>query len=216
MDFQGDFPAAPARPRPVAAVIVPAILVATCLLAAALSPAASEWFYAATVLSALVLVGAWWMFGDRRITGRKKVLIDASRGLLAGLLLTAIFALGALAIRQIPPLAGPVNDLLSNAAGDAVLLTLAVTAINGVAEELFFRDTVPRHWAGLGHWAWLASLGLYVAVTAFMLVPLLAVAAVSVGVVAHYEVARTGGLVSAISMHLSWSAAMIFVLPAVL
>lgn len=216
MDSMGTFPSAPARPRPVLAVWAPALLVAACLLTAALSPTASPRFYAATVASAFVLAGAWWLFGDHRITGGRRVLIDALRGLIAGTLLASLFAVGALTVRGVSALAGPVNDLLSNAAGEAVVLTLAVTVANGVAEELFFRGTIVRHWAALGRWAWLAAIGLYVVVTAAMLVPLLAVAALTVGAVAHYEVARTGSLISAMTMHLSWSAAMIFLLPALL
>ncbi|MDR7329876.1 CPBP family glutamic-type intramembrane protease [Corynebacterium guangdongense] len=136
---------------------------------------------------------------------------------MAGVVLAALFIAGALAVGRIEALAAPVQELLLNASGSAIGLTLVVTLVNGVAEELFFRNTVPRHLPGLNYPLRIAvAVGLYVAVTAAMLVPLLAVAAVAVGLVAHLEVRATGALISAIVMHATWAMGMLLVLPVVL
>lgn len=55
-----------------------------------------------------------------------------------------LFLLGALIVRSIPALAGPVSDMLDNMRHGSVPMTLATLIINGVGEELFFRDVARR------------------------------------------------------------------------
>lgn len=111
---------------------------------------------------------------------------DVARGAIAGLLVGAVFVVGALLVLRVDILAAPVHDLLLNAVGPAAGSTLVITLVNGATEELFFRNTVVRHLPQLKYWqAAFAPVVLYVLVTAAMQVPLLAVAAIVIGVVAH-------------------------------
>ncbi|AKK10365.1 CPBP family glutamic-type intramembrane protease [Corynebacterium uterequi] len=219
MTRNGGYPTPAAPARPFWAVGVPLGLMTTSLSTAAHASPASVQFYLATACSAAALVGAWWLFGDRRLVqGRRSVVPafrHAAQGVGLGAALGLVFALGALVMVRIPALAAPVDALLANAAGAALLPTLMTTWINGAAEELFFRNTVVRHLAGLGRWAIPTAVGLYVVGTLPMQVPVLALAAVAVGVLAHAEVRRTGGVVSAMTMHLTWSTLMVVLLPAV-
>ncbi|GAB3943566.1 hypothetical protein GCM10028828_11290 [Corynebacterium tapiri] len=167
--------------------------------------------------SAAVLFATWWWQGDRGVFKADQLATHVLRGAIFGAGLALLFFLGAVAVSYIPVLAGPVERLLVNAQGPAVGLTLLVTLVNGVGEELFFRNTVVRHLRPrCGRWVYFAALGLYVAVTATMLVPLLAVAAIAVGALAHYEAHRTGALTSAIVMHAVWAVMLIGLMPIVL
>jgi len=196
--------------------LVPCALGALGLFLARLAGDGSAGFYWATAFTAVVYAAAWWLWGNRQaFTGPKK-LIDVLRGALIGAALALVFVLGALAVQHIPFLAGPAAELLDTPDKGGYALTLLVLVVNGIGEELVFRDVVPRQLRGMGQsvaqagvWSTLA----YCLVTCVMGVPLLVFAAGVLGAVAYLEAAKTGRLYSPIAVHLTWSIGMLLILP---
>lgn len=173
-------------------------------------------FYWATAFTAVVYAAAWWLWGNRQAFMGPKKLIDVLRGALIGAALALVFVFGALVVQHIPFLAGPAAELLDTPDKGGYALTLLVLVVNGIGEELVFRDVVPRQLRGMGQsvvqagvWSTLA----YCLVTCVMGVPLLVFAAGVLGVVAYFEAAKTGRLYSPIAVHLTWSIGMLLILP---
>lgn len=198
-------------------IIIPALLGAAGLFISAQAPAGSVQFYVATFFTAAIWLGSWLLWGNRQcFSGHAPR--ELTRGAAIGLALIALFILGALIVRHIPMLAGPVSDLLDNMRHGSVPITLATLVINGVGEELFFRDVARRQLADAlsPTPAILAQLAFYIAVTAAMGIPLLLVASVLIGGIAALEARRTDSLISATTLHLVWSTGMAFLLPVVI
>lgn len=132
-------------------------------------------------------------------------------GFLVGLTLLGLFCTGALGVAQVPVLLGPVRGLLDHALFGSLAVIAAMTAINGVAEELFFRGALyaalPRRWNVI------ASTALYAASTLGSGVPLLTFAALALGLVTGLQRRVTGGVLAPIVCHLTWSLGMLFALP---
>ena len=173
-------------------------------------------FYWATAFTAVVYAAAWWLWGNHQAFMGPKKLIDVLRGALIGAALALVFVLGALVVQHIPFLAGPAAELLDTPDKGGYALTLLVLVVNGIGEELVFRDVVPRQLRGMGQsvvqagvWSTLA----YCLVTCVMGVPLLVFAAGVLGAVAYFEAAKTGRLYSPIAVHLTWSIGMLLILP---
>ncbi|MBF4547759.1 CPBP family intramembrane metalloprotease [Corynebacterium afermentans subsp. lipophilum] len=173
-------------------------------------------FYWATAFTAVVYAAAWWLWGNRQAFMGPKKLIDVLRGALIGAALALVFVLGALVVQHFPFLAGPAAELLDTPDKGGYALTLLVLVVNGIGEELVFRDVVPRQLRGMGQsvvqagvWSTLA----YCLVTCVMGVPLLVFAAGVLGAVAYFEAAKTGRLYSPIAEHLTWSIGMLLILP---
>lgn len=59
-----------------------------------------------------------------------------------GLLLLAIFLVGAVAVARVLVLREPVDRLLAHAAYGSLSVVAVITAVNGVAEELYFRGAL--------------------------------------------------------------------------
>ncbi|HBX80665.1 MAG TPA: CPBP family intramembrane metalloprotease [Propionibacteriaceae bacterium] len=173
-------------------------------------------FYAASAaVAALWAVGAlasgrlYLGWGRTRSGGRSRGVLQ---GFLLGLLLLAIFLGGALVVARIPPLRGPVEGLLDHARYGSIWIVAAITAVNGVAEELFFRGAV---YAALDRRLnVLGSTVLYTASTLFTGVPLLTFAALCLGLLTAAQRRVTGGVLGPIASHLTWSLGMLFLLPA--
>lgn len=205
------------RPSPqqvLGAVLIPALAAAIGLGIASAAPDGGLVFYMATFAVAAVYFITWALCPRSHPAFlAQRAGKDALRGLGIGIGLLLIFLAGAFLVRYIPVLAGPVDSLLDNARYGLLWVTILTTAINGVGEEVFFRriamDYLPGTWRARA----LISLGLYIAVTAAMGVPLLALAAIAVGVPAALEARRTGSLVSACVLHISWSLGMLLILP---
>lgn len=195
-------------------IILPAIAAATGLGIASAAPDGGLVFYFATFAVAAVYFVAW-AFCSRShpafILDRAGK--DAVRGLGIGISLLLVFLVGAFLVRYIPVLAEPVHSLLDNARYGPLWITILTTAINGVGEEIFFRRIAMDYLPGSWRFRALTSLMLYIAVTAAMGVPLLALAAIAVGVPAALEARRTKSLVSACVLHISWSLGMLLILP---
>lgn len=136
------------------------------------------------------------------------------QGFILGGILLAIFCAGALVVAQIPVLRDPVENLLDHARFGSLPVVALITAVNGVAEELFFRGAVyaalPRRWNLAG------STVLYAASTLLSGVALLTFAAACLGLLTGAQRRVTGGVLGSIVAHLTWSLGMLFLLPLVL
>lgn len=175
----------------------------------------SALFYPATfALAAVWTVGAF-ASGPLhlgRIHWREELRRPVLTPILVGLLLAGVFALGGLVVREIPPLDSQVRDVLAHADQGFGPLVVAVTAVNGVAEELFFRGAayaaIPRH-PVLVTWA------AYAVATLATGNVMLAFAALVLGLVVGLERRASGGVLGPILTHVTWSLSMLVVLPAV-
>jgi membrane protease YdiL (CAAX protease family) len=157
------------------------------------------------------------LWGQPRDTFRTDRLVrDAVRGLVAGLALVGVFAVGALLVREMPLLAAPVEDLLAHASAGRLVPVALLTSVSGIAEELFYRRTVVITLPGGSRTRVIVALLLFMAVSATMGVPLLVVAAAVLGIVAGVEAQRTQSLTSPIVLHVVWSLSMLLVLPTLL
>lgn len=171
-------------------------------------------FYPATIgVAGVWLVGAF-ASGPLRLGHGRTRTGGASRALLQGVilggLLLAVFLAGALLVGRLPWLRGPVDLLLAHAGYGALPIVAAITALNGVAEELFFRGAV---FAALTRWRVAVSTVVYAVATMPSGVPLLVFAAVVLGVVTGLQRRATGGVSGPITTHLTWSLGMLFALP---
>lgn len=194
--------------------LVPCLLGAAGLFAARQAGDGTPGFYAATAATAIVYAVSWWFLGSHRSFTGPAIAAEIARGVAIGAVLTCVFVTGAVVVSRVPFLAGPVGQLLSTTSVGGVAPTLFVLVVNGIGEELVFRDVVPRQLeaAGVVH-VGVASVASYVLVTVAMGVPLLLFAAAVIGAVAYYEAARSKRLYSPIALHLTWSVGMLFILP---
>ncbi|MGV0372202.1 CPBP family intramembrane glutamic endopeptidase [Corynebacterium pilbarense] len=196
--------------------LAPCVLGALGLFLARRAGDGTAGFYWATAFTAVVYAAAWWLWGNRQAFMGPKKLIDVLRGALIGAALALVFVLGALVVQHIPFLAGPAAELLDTPDKGGYALTLLVLVVNGIGEELVFRDVVPRQLRGMGQsvvQAGVWSTLVYCLVTCVMGVPLLVFAAGVLGAVAYFEAAKTGRLYSPIAVHLTWSIGMLLILP---
>lgn len=202
----------PSPGRVMARVVLPSVLGFLGLFVSARSPHGSAMFYAATLFTAVVYLAAWWQWGDRRAFSPPHPGREALRGLAIGAGLLGLFVIGGFLVRYFPFMTGSVQELLDNARVGPLAMTLLTTSVNGLGEEMFFRDvvrrTLPRQRA--------VALILYLVVTAAMGVPLLLLAALIVGGAAQYEARRSAHLISPLLLHLTWSIGMLFALPPIL
>ena len=170
-----------------------------------------------TCAVAVVYVSAWVLWGQPRETFRTDRLVrDAVRGLVAGLVLVGVFAVGALVVREIPLLTAPVEDLLAHASAGRLVPVAILTSVSGIAEELFYRRTAVLTLPGGFRTRVVVALLLFMTVSATMGVPLLVVAAAVLGIVAAVEAQHTQSLTSPIVLHVVWSLSMLLVLPTLL
>ncbi len=133
------------------------------------------------------------------------------QSLALGLLLLGLFLAGAVVVAGIPVLRDPVQGLLDHARYGSLPLVAVLTAVNGIAEELYFRGAlfaaVPRrHAVGVSTFVY----GLSAVPSG---IPLLVFAAVVLGLVVGLQRRVTGGVLGPIVTHLTWSLGMLFFLP---
>lgn len=197
------------------AVIVTGVLAGAVLAWSLRIEAGDALFYPATfILAAIYIVGssvAVRMVGSKfRWHASRRGIRDAVVG---GVGLAFVFFAGAFLVRYIPFLRDPVDELLDYARVGSLVLVLLTTAINGVAEEMFYRGAL---WRILKPgYRMLVTTALYTAVTALAGVPLLAFAAAAMGVMVAILRERTQSLTPPIIAHLIWSLTMLLVLPQV-
>ncbi len=176
-------------------------------------------FYGATcALAALWTLGALASGPLHLGRGHTRAGTEHSRAIVQslalGTLLLALFLAGAIIVAKIPVLRDPVDALLDHAGEGSVPLIAAITAINGISEELYFRGAL---YAGIGrrHAVALTTL-IYALVTAAAGVPLLVLAAALLGLVTGLQRRVTGGILGPTITHLTWSLGMLFLLPSAL
>ena len=178
-----------------------------------LDPGSDIFYVAAIVLAGVWAVGAFLsgrLHLGRRARGAEVFVRPILAPILLGLLLVGVFVLGALVVREIPPLADYVSSVLAYADEGSLTLLAMITLVNGVAEELFFRGAmyaaIPKHpvfWTSLA----------YVVATLATGNVMLGFAAVLLGVVCGLERRASGGILAPILTHITWSLSMLFLLP---
>jgi hypothetical protein len=173
-------------------------------------------FYVATVsLAGVWAVGAFASGplhlgrGHRRVgDGQSRAVVQS---LALGVMLLALFLAGSLVVAQVPFLRDPVQELLDHARFGSLGVVAAITVVNGVAEELYFRGAL---YAGVGRrHAVAVTTVVYALVTAASGIPLLVLAAALVGLVVGLQRRVTGGILGPVITHLTWSLGMLFLLP---
>lgn len=205
------------RRRRVVAVVT--LVVGSVVLTLALRiPPGDPLFYGATVgLAAIWTVGAL-VSGPlhlgrahTRAGGDARPLVQS---LALGAILLAVFLLGGFVIAHIPPLRDPVTHLLDHARLGSLTLVAAITAVNGIAEELYFRGALYSA-VGRRH-AVLVTTVVYALTTVGSGIPLLVLAAALLGVLTGLQRRVTGGILGPTITHLTWSLGMLLLLPLVL
>ncbi|MGF1653939.1 MAG: type II CAAX prenyl endopeptidase Rce1 family protein [Actinomycetales bacterium] len=138
---------------------------------------------------------------------RPPVLTPIVLGVLAG----GLFAMGALVVRQIPPLAGYVDDVLAHADAGPLPLIALITLANGIAEEVFFRGGL---FAAIGRrHPVVISTAVYAVATVTTLNPMLVFAALVLGLLLALQRRASGGILGPVLTHVTWSSTMLFLLP---
>jgi CAAX protease family protein len=175
----------------------------------------SGWFYPATLgLAAVWTVGAF-ASGPLHLGriahagGPRRPVVPP---VLLGLALAALFVLGGLAVREVAFLDDQVRSVLDHADEGSRPLLVLVTVVNGVAEELFFRGAA--YAAVTRHPVTVTTVAYAVATLATGNV-MLALAAAVLGVVVGLERRASGGILAPVLTHVTWSVAMLFLLPAI-
>jgi uncharacterized protein len=125
-------------------------------------------------------------------------------------LLAALFVAGGLVVHRIPPLDAEVRHVLAHADQGSVWLLVVITALNGIAEELFFRGAL---YAAVTRHPVAVTTVAYTLVTAATGNGILAFAGLLLGALVGLERRASGGLQAPMITHVVWSVSMLFVLP---
>lgn len=173
----------------------------------------SVWFYPATLALASVWTLGAFASGPLHL-GRIATTDGLRRPVVApvllGLALAAVFVLGGLVVREISFLEEQVNTVLEHADQGSGPLLVLVTAVNGVAEELFFRGAayaaIPRHPVP-------ATTAAYALATFATGNVMLAFAAVLLGIVVGLQRRASGGILAPVLTHVTWSVTLLLTLP---
>jgi membrane protease YdiL (CAAX protease family) len=132
--------------------------------------------------------------------------------ILLGLALAGVFVVGGLLVRQVPALESQVTQVLDHADQGVTLVLVLITALNGVAEELFFRGAA---YAATTRYPVPVTTVAYTAVTLATGNVMLAFAAVILGAVVGLQRRASGGILAPILTHVTWSLTMLLALPAI-
>jgi CAAX protease family protein len=179
-------------------------------------PAGDPTFYPATLLLAATwLVGAFASGPLHRGRARTRTGRQDSAAIVQSLalaaLLIAVFLLGAVAVARFDRLSESVEALLDHARVGALPAVVLITAVNGVAEELYFRGAMFS--AVASRHAVAVTTAVYALTTVPTGIPLLVLAAVILGTVTGLQRRVTGGVLGPAVTHVTWSLGMLFALP---
>ena len=131
--------------------------------------------------------------------------------IVTGVLVAAVFVVGALIVREIPPLRDYVRSVLAHAQSGAVIPITIVTVVNGIAEEIFFRGAL---FAAIGRrYPVVISTIVYAVATIATRNPMLVFAALTLGFILGLQRRASGGVLAPILTHVTWSVVMLFALP---
>lgn len=194
------------------------LVVGTVVLAYSLRiPPGDPRFYWWTLALALVwIVGAFAsgpLHLGRAWTRTGEVARPLVQSLALAALITGLFLAGAVVVAQVPLLRGPVDELLDHARFGSLPLVWAITMINGIGEELFFRGGL---YAAIKKHQVTVSTILYTLTTVGTGIPLLVLAAALLGLLCGLQRRVTGGILGPILVHCIWSTAMLLLLPMML
>ena len=132
--------------------------------------------------------------------------------ILLGLALAGVFVIGGLLVRQVPALEEQVNRVLEHADQGVTLVLVLITAVNGIAEELFFRGAA---YAATTRYPVPITTVAYTAVTLATGNVMLAFAALILGAVVGLQRRASGGILAPILTHVTWSLSMLLALPVI-
>lgn len=208
----------PTPPRWRAGIVAASLAAGMAALALSLNiePGSSGFYLATTALAAVWFIGA--MAARPGPGGRLGVTLSErwriAEPFFLGLALAFAFVLGALIVREIDALADAVDEVLDYARRGSGPLVVALAIATGFAEEVFFRgalyDTLP------GRHATVVSTTVYVLATLASGSPMLAFAALVLGTVLGVQRRVTGGFAGPAITHITWSVAMLLVLPLII
>jgi len=206
-------PPAVKRRRRVIVVIV--LLAGAGVLGLALRrhPGEASFYWLSLALSGVWAVGAF-VSGPLHLGGvcwRGRNQRPVISGSTIGLLLGAVFVVGGLIAREIPPVAELITRVLQYTDQGSWRLTMAIALIGGIAEELFYRGAL---YTALGrHHPVLISTIVYVAVTLASGNLMLTFAAIFLGTVCALERRATGGVLAPVLTHFVWTLVVLLALP---
>lgn len=173
----------------------------------------SEFYGVALLLAAVWAVGAWISgplhLGAVRFRGRNERPVFTGTGV--GLVLGAVFVLGALVVQKIPALSGQVTEMLEFVTRASWREVVVIALLNAIAEEMFFRGALFSAFAR--HHSLVASTLLYVAAMMAAGNLMLGFAALVLGAVCAVERRATGGVLAPVLTHLVWGLIMVLALP---
>ncbi|MGW5237748.1 CPBP family intramembrane glutamic endopeptidase [Monashia sp. NPDC004114] len=206
------------RRRRVTAVVTLAVGVVLLTITVRTNPGDQRFYLASVVLAAVWTVGA--LASGPLHLGRAHTRTGGQparpvvQSLALGALLIATFLVAGLAVARIPALRDPVQRLLDHARLGSLPLVAAITVVNGVAEELYFRGAL---YAAVGRAHAVATTTVVYALTTVASgIPLLVVAAAALGVLTALQRRVTGGVLGPMITHVTWSLGMLLLLPLVL
>lgn len=204
--------AAALRRRQVTTAVV--VIIGSVVLGASLRiEPGSPWFYPAALTMA-----ATWAIGAvasgplhlGRIAVADQLRRPIASPILLGLALAGVFVVGALVVRRVPVLAEEVSTILEHADRGSLPLLMAVTAVTGLAEELFFRGAA---YAAIPRYPVAVTTAAYAVATLATGNVMLAFAAMLLGFVVGLERRASGGILAPALTHVTWSLAMLVTLP---
>ncbi|OMC12110.1 CPBP family intramembrane glutamic endopeptidase [Mycobacterium sp. SP-6446] len=171
-------------------------------------------FYWLTLALAAVWLGGGFTSGPLHLGGicwRGRNQRPVISGTTIGLALGGVFVLGGLIAREIPAVAALITRVLAFAHHGSLWAIMAITLINGVAEEVFFRGAL---YSALGrHRPAVISTVLYVAAIMASGNAVLGFAAIVLGTVCALERRASGGVLAPMLTHLVWGLIMVLALP---
>lgn len=166
----------------------------------------------------LALAGVWLIGGVAsgplhlgRIAFRGHLRRPIITPLVIGFAAGAVFILGALVVREIPPLRDFTASVLDHARFGPLWLIVFITLVNGIAEEIFFRGAL---FAAIGvQRPVIISTIVYTIATLATGNPMLGFAAITLGFVLGLERRASGGILAPILTHVAWSTVMVLAMP---
>lgn len=201
------------------AVCAGTLLVGAVVLGVGLNvPPGDPWFLVLTGALAMVWTAGAVLAGPMHLgrarTRRGGLARPVVQPLALGLLAVAVFCAGALLVARVPALRDPVSAVLAHARYAPLPLVAAITLVNGIAEELFFRGAL---YAAVGDGRQvLVTTALYTLVTAASGNLMLTFAALVLGLLVGAQRRVTGGVLGPVITHVTWSLSMLFILPPLL
>ena len=163
----------------------------------------------AVIWGAGALIAGPMHLGMVRFRGRGERPVFTGTGI--GLALGAVFLLGGLAVRAIPPLADQVTGILQFTTEASWRIVVLIALLNAVTEEMFFRAAL---YTAFGrHQPIIWSTLLYVLAVLVTGNLMLAFAALVLGTVCAIERRATGGVLASVLTHLVWGLTMVLALP---